>query len=485
MSTALKKMSTQALARLKSYWDAGDGPRTSTWASRYLQLALVAFVFAFITIWITSSYFAVSPTELTSLHLRDLHCEASQAVSKVHCFSDFSIVREIFDRADPWNAGKVSTSYPPIAWAPALTAATIGDSFLGGGHAGTLLYLFIAGICLLIPGLWAAKGRWRTDGLLVVLLTSIGAAPALSLLDRGNNVAFAIPFLLVTAVGYQRQDSRLLFIGIVGAALLKPQMIVLAALPLAQRQYRVAFGSAITAGVVTLLSFAAFPAHFPKNVLGWLHTMMAYNNYQEPGVGYPYNLSVGRSVVTVADSFFGGVMSAEFRGGLLHIVDKGGFIAVLGCLALSMAVLWFTAQKVPRIYSLALAFLMVILSSSVVSVYYTALLIVIAALILRDPNAEPRFSERFGVLDASPQVGRLAPYVIIIVTALILAPVILPTEIPAFVTGYHAKLTGRVVSLYQLWLGPLLLALFVFLVAYTPLLARRLARDPSSDPGEQ
>jgi hypothetical protein len=115
----------------------------------------------------------------------------------------------------------------------------------------------------------------------------------------------------------------------------------------------------------------------------------------------------------------------------------------------------------------------------VVAVYYAAPLLVLAALILRDPLAERSTDKLRGVLDSQSRMGRLLPSALVIVTALALAPLVIPTSNPLFTVGIHAELAGHVVGLYQILLGPVLLVFFLLLLIYLPIVDHRARKSAS------
>lgn len=432
-----------------------------SWRNRYLTVALVLFTVAFASIWAAASYFGIGPSGVVSFHIGDGHCDPARQGLGVHCFSDFSIVREVFSAPDPWNAGPVSTTYPPLAWSPALVLAVVNKYLLGDGVVGLWGYLAVAGLCLLTPAIWAARRRPLGEAVQIVLLLAIGAAPVLALLDRGNTLAFAVPLVLLAGISFVRDRRGMLIVAIVFAALLKPQLILLVGLQLARRRYWDIVTTVVTTVLITVASFAAFWAHFPDNLFGWLRNLRGYNDYQGLDIAYPYNMGIGRSVVSLIDLGSRGAADPAFRAGTLSAFASAQTVTTFVVLAFGAWLLWFAGARVPRTYVLMLCVFLVLYSSAVVYSYYLALLLVPAAIILRDPDSS---GFGLGALDSEPAVGSVLPWATIVVLGMVAAPIIIPTSAPIVTAGVHAALAGGVVSYYQIALGPVLLCYFILLV---------------------
>lgn len=446
-----------------------------TWSTRYQRLSVVLMGFALVTALIASYNSNTPPIQLLSYLIADGHCDPGTQGFGMHCFGDFSIVREAFANGPPWAKPTATASYPPLAWLPALLPVLIGDHLLGGGRSALVVYLLLAGVNVAVPAVWAARHRWGTDGAVRFALLTIGAAPALVVMDRGNTLAFTLPWLMMAAVGFLRDDSRLTFWGIVAASVLKPQLGLLVILPFCVRRYRLALTSAGTIVVTTFASFLVFGANAGLYAANWLRSTASYNGYQSPETSFPYNLSVPRSLVTIFDLTLRSALGPEQQQAILTVIaDTAQFSSILltGLIAVALVVLGPRAQ---RFYLLTLALLMPLYASAVTYHYYTAVLLVVAALVLRDPRPG---ADRAGVLDDDMADLTGLNRATIWALALILAPVVIATDFPPFLTGRATEL--GYVGLWQILSGPVLLAYTLVLLGSITRAAIRDGRTPQS-----
>lgn len=456
----------------------------STWANRYVALATALLVVAVGSIWYVSSYMQLAPSEILSFPLSDNWCIPSQEGIGVHCFGDYAIARSYFaGDFDPWNgaASLPPSNYSAIGWLPALAASWLG-SLLGGGRASLVIYLAAELTCLLTPAFWVGWRAKTAELPTSTLLLGVASAPVLIAIDRGNSVAFAVPFMLVAGIALVRRRWTWVVVGIVGAAILKPQLALLAVLLLVNRRYRDLAVTAVATAGLTVAGFAAFP-HFPTNLLNWVKAVTAYSAVQSAESTYPVNLGVGRSVVTLLDFLGAGqLMGAGSRTALAQWLDANGTTINLCLLATIAIVLWLSAKHIPAPWSLTLAVFAVLYSSSTVYTYYLTLFLVVVAVIVRDPDlARPVSLQRSGALDigdAQPRSIRAVNGALITVLALVMAPVIVPTQLLGDGIVRFWNLDGAR-TVYQTALGPALLVLFCFLVLGSLWQVRRRHRAAS------
>ncbi len=445
--------------------------RTSTpWAQRFVGLGAVLLALGVVSIFVTSSYLQAAPSEVMDFHVADGWCIPGTESIGQHCFGDFSIVDDYFGGdGDAWNAGGAvaPSNYPAIAWYPALAAVHLGH-LLGGGRAALLLYLGLSTACLLAPAIWVGWRRWSSRGAIALALIGLGSAPFLVTLDRGNSVALTVPPLLAFAVSFARRRYGWATVALICAALLKPQLAVLAVLLLAHRRYRDVAVAALGTATVTVLGFLPFP-HFPQNILGWLRALTSYSSIQSASAPYPVNLGLGRSLVNGLDLVgIGQGMGATARAHLASWLDAHGSTLNFTVLAVGAVVLLLFSRGAPHLWSLTLALLMVTFASSTVYLYYISMFVVPTALLLRSPveSEAGRSAPWHGSLDETTDGGRvhrLVAWTLVAVLALLMAPIAIPPRVLGNRLMSFWSLDGAS-GAYQVLLGPALVVLLVVIL---------------------
>ncbi|GAA3802414.1 glycosyltransferase 87 family protein [Cellulomonas soli] len=451
-----------------------------TWAERYGSLAVLGLGIGLLTLWVAASYLERVPSTLMVFPPADNWCQIGTESFGVHCFGDFAIVDELFAQ-DAWNSGWGSVaSYPALAWLPSLLIRRLGES-LGGGQLPTAMFLVVAGSCLLVPAVWAAWGNLRSRLPVTVVLVGASTSAFLVTMDRANTVALTVPALLLFAVAVSRRKFGWVGVAVTVAALLKPQLALLAVVLLAHRQYRTFVLTAVSTAGFTVLGFLAFPRYFPENLFGWVRAISGYSDIQSIDVGYPVSLGASRGVLTVVDLTGLGALLGDDRAALVDALGSAAGLLNLVVIGLLAAVILLTARRVNPLWTVFLAFGVVLYSSSTVYVYYLSMLLAVAALVLRDARTStpPTGRTWAGTLDDGPattasRMTRVATGSLVVATVLVLAPVVVPTAVlpDGLVDAWSV---GGVPSLYQLVSGPVLLAAMA-LVALGALRAWRSSR---------
>lgn len=424
-------------------------PGTSTGAPLLTTLAIPLTGLALVSAWVVSSYAGIAPTELLSFPVADGWCDVATEGVGSHCFGDFSLVNELFANADPWNSEMSGiASWPALAWMPAYVIWHLG-ALTGAGWVAPVLFALLTAAALLTPAWWAA--RQGTGATTVALLTLAGVAttPFIVTVDRGNPVGLAVPLLMWAAVSFARRRWSAMTVAVVLASLLKPQLALLLLLPLTHRQYLHALAGAAGSVLATVAGFLVFPQHFPANVIGWARSLLARTgDYQPLDQVYPYNIGIGRSLVSAVDaSGLGHLIGAAHRLGVEALVTAASPVLLAGALLLGTLALWLGRDRLSTPQAFGLASLVCLYTSGTVYLYYVAVLLVVLAMLYRDP----------GPADAA-QTAR-PETVTSVVLSLALAPVLVPVPGTWFGTSIVPY-----VSLWQVLVGPLLLVWFGWLV---------------------
>jgi Glycosyltransferase family 87 len=449
---------------------------TASTASAAATMAIPLVGLALVSTWFVASYGAVAPTQMLSFPVGDGWCATATESIGGHCFGDYALVHALFATGDPWNSAmRGIASWPALAWMPAIVVSHLGR-LTGVGWAGAAIFAVLSAVALLTPAWWAARRGTAVSR--VTLLTIAGAAttPFVVTVDRGNPIAFTVPLLLWAGVSFARRRWTPMVVAIVAASLLRPQMALLLVLVLVHRQWWRAVIGAASSVVATVLGFLAFPSHFPANVIGWVHSILGRTgDYQPLNQVYPYNIGVGRSLLTVADGTgLTAWMGAEGRSRLVELLTRAGPVLLVLALGVGTLALWFGRRSMAPASAFGLATMVSLYTSSTVYLYYVAALLVVVALVHRDAGAAAE--------STASTVDRRArrpgtPLVTATAVTFVMAPVILP--VPAHWFG-DSLVTW--VSLWQVLVGPALLIWFCWLAVAGLRSARSgsLVEDPSS-----
>lgn len=461
-----------ALPRRKRASGITIGTASTAAAAATMAIPLVGL--ALVTTWFVASYAGVAPTQMLSAPVIDGWCTPAESIGG-HCFGDYALVHALFATGDPWNSAMSGiASWPALAWMPAIIIWHLGR-LTGVGWAGAAIFAILSAAALLTPAWWAARRGSTTSR--VILLTIAGAAttPFAMTVDRGNPIGLTVPLLLWAGVSFARRRWTPMMVAIVAASLLKPQMALLLVLLLVHGQWwRTVVGAASSVGA-TVLGFLAFPSHFPANVVGWAHSLLGRTgDYQPLNQVYPYNIGVGRSLLTVADGT--GLttwMGPQGRTHLVDLVTRAGPVLLVLVVGIGTLALWTGRRSMAPASAFGLATLVTLYTSSTVYLYYVAALLVVVALVYRDAGTAAE-STRSTVDSSARRPG--TPRVTATAVTFVMAPVILP--VPAHWFGDPPV---ALVSLWQVLVGPVLLVWFCWLVVAGLRSARSgiLVEDPS------
>lgn len=352
------------------------------WPSRLLALLIGLFIIAVPTAWVVGSYYQQDLAFTQSFQSNDGWCDPATQGLGVHCFGDFQFPRVLLGESSIW-ANPSPHPYTPLSMAPHVVAGGLAD--VGLGVRGSLLvYLIFAAAALLAPALWTAFGSSRQfRNLLPVLIIGVASEPFLMTMDRGNSLAFAVPFLLLFALFLGREPAWVAPTAIVLAASVRPQFILLALGLVAVARLKAAGATIATFVGVTALSFALWPGGMLSNIREWAASVGAFSDSLDVAADVPVNLSASHAVVVLGRAVSnlpgplgaGGQAMQEFVAAYPTI--PGLFLVVLA------AVTFFVARgRIPLPVVLVVALALPTLVPTVSFGYYLVFALVLAALIL-------------------------------------------------------------------------------------------------------
>ena len=468
--------------------DQPSEPAT-TWSDRYVGFATLLVALCFPAIWVYAGYKGFSFNASLSFFADDYGCVKGVESFATHCFGDYAVIDDYLAAGDLWGSPATASVYPALGWAPTILTLRVGE-LVGDPIVGRNLFLALLACSLLTPAIWAARGSFSRRAPVTFLLIGLASAPFLIVLDRGNVIGLVVAPLLGVAISYARGNFRQMMVFIVICSLLKPQMILLVLLFLVYKKYRYLLATgAITAGI-TLAGFATFPSSFPQNIEGWLTALTKFSGYQSIDVLYPYNLGIGRTLLTISDFLqLSAILGEPARVDLAIWLQAHNTLLVIALLVIVASAIMLRKPGSNLIFPLVAVISIAVIAPGIAYSYYVAFFLVTVAMVLRDPRDDlAKLANRgrwTGMLDGPDSSGRragpFAKWALVVGLALLLTPLVV--ELPAF-TGlltnapnivqpsWMAIITNTpsppmVAGLIQVLYGPILLCLLLVSAALT------------------
>ncbi|CAM4077873.1 hypothetical protein MB901379_02160 [Mycobacterium basiliense] len=394
-----------------------------------------------------------------------------------HCFSDYAWQATAALRPDPWEhlgpANWPGNPYPPAAMVPFLLFGLIGK-WLHTPQVGLFCYLLTLVIAVLTPAVWASRGARGLERLVIFLALGVAAIPAWVAVDRGNSTGFLAPIALFFLVALCRRRWGLVTIMVILAALLKPQLVVLAVALFAARQWRMGGIAVVGAVISNLAAYLLWPSNLPETISQSIHNALGYGAFSdEISVG---NVSFGKALMWIPDG-----LKLLQTGGTLpdgYFAAPRALIGYAVLLLVVVAVL-VLGRRIPPVTAGIVLLAAASLFPAVTYRYYLVFVLAVAALVVRDPEGPPGA----GIFDRLGGGRRAVGISVSVAAALSLAHVAVPgPSFPVPVAGEPGVLTAfgtspvittTAVLSPALWL----VACMVIIVSY----ARKPARVASAD----
>jgi len=345
-----------------------------------------------------------------------------------HCFNDYTIGVAGSMRPNPWEPYPIlafsqyiptHNNYPAAGMIPHVVFGLLGK-WLGAPRLGLLGYLFVLTIACLTPAVWAARGARGLERVVVFVALGAAAVPAWMAIDRGNSVGFIVPIVLVFLVALCRQRWGLVAVMVVLAALVKPQLALLAVALLAARQWRLG-GIAVGGAVISnLAAYLLWPRDFPGTIMQSIRGTLGYGSFADR-VEFG-NVSFGRGLLLIPDivkrSQSGGYIPDGFLAGPRSLIGYG----ILMLVVVSVVAL---GRRIPPVMAGTVLLATASLFPTVAFRYYLVFALPVAALVVRDPDG-PAGS---GIFDRFATLGdrrRAVGICVGLAAALTIAQIVLP-----------------------------------------------------------
>jgi len=340
--------------------------------------------FAFLLYFFAPHYAGINLAAGLIFNSADVWCVGSLPVFGPHCFGDFGLgIMMVEKNHQVWTP---TDSYPPANYPPATFAiyAFFRLILITFGYTFTIFfYLSTLAICVLLPIWFLTKQYSRSDRFFLVMVLGTFSVPFLSVLDRGNTVAFLVPCILFTYLGVKIGSDKIQILGMVLAVALRPQAILLVTILIFQRKYRSAVKVISLSLVSNLLIMLAWDhSNFSSNLKYYIASLVGYGN-KSIDADFPYNYSLARAIYKILEYINLGISTQRLES----------LASILGYLLIVALLVTIYVKKVHEIKTLFyVALISMFLLAPVTYLYYTIFITLTVAIAL-DRNTSIRESE--------------------------------------------------------------------------------------------
>lgn len=314
--------------------------------------------------WVQAAYRDVPVTRNFSGPVLDGHCDPKIQGVGGHCFGDYyHTVNNLHRSFEPGV-----NNYPPPALLPHLVTSTIQDFFDLSLRAGLFLYLTACVVALMIPSIFVLRHKKDQYQLAAGFLLSVCSLPSLIALDRGNNVALIVPFLLAFCVYTKMLRFESAALALAFAAAIKPQFALAFVFFVGVRKWRALTLGLGLCAMVSVVGFALWPGNRIENVSVFISGLVSYGERILISSDYPPNLSASR----------GAYQFLSLLGISTPSVEHAGYIL----LAVALVTVIGRGKSIDETLLLTLSLLLPVLVPSVTFAYYLIVVVPLAAVIL-------------------------------------------------------------------------------------------------------
>ena len=382
--------------------EISDG--SNVWGEKLNSLTLAFVGLSFIGILVLGNYYDQPITQALSFTVQDN--ERFDSGLGLHSFGDYQEIRYALPTEqypNVWINSKFA--YPPTALIPNYFAKLIQIEF--GVQISLYVYLFALICCLSVPALYAARTIETTTGkILTLLLLTVFAQPVIMTFDRGNSVAFALPFIFFFALNFLRQRIYLASLFLVSATAIRPQFILLGLAFLITRRTKAIMASTISSILIFFVSFLFMPGPYSTNIESWYSNLQNFAKGSRMNSIFPANLSLSTS--------FGGLISPAWYSKLM--------VALL-IFIIFIFFIFRTSGDRPRVLIVSLS--LPTLIPEITYGYYSNFVIIIATFIIINPNFldHLKYVPLNRVTRVHNGLNNCYNYLLIMVIAISLAPI--------------------------------------------------------------
>lgn len=353
----------------------GEASRDLEAGRRFFQTLasglLLVLSLSMMLVWVQSSYLSSDPFRIISWVGADPPCGLSAPWTLGHHhFGDYALPWLWLQAETPWSADTcIPANYPAATLVPHSLLSVLPY------RSGLIIYLGLMAACLLGPFWWASRGAGWQVRLGVLSVVSV-TAPVLVTLDRGSTTALIVPALTVFAWAWTRGRWSLASGAVAVAAAIKVYPAILWVAPLVNRKWRQTALSVVACGAASILIWALYPGSVAESIGRFVDTVSYYSD-PTPAIVARSNYSLLGGVVALAE-LTPGVGWAALIDWLLNNPWLPGAVYLAGCAVL------IHLRRGAHVAVIALTLASVQLVAPVTYRYYSAFVLAVVALLVRD-----------------------------------------------------------------------------------------------------
>jgi hypothetical protein len=357
--------------------------------------------------WWWSSFFGVHFSEGISFLRKDGHCVSSVNGFGIHCFGDWiSPVTEaqngVFFIA---NSAPVNLLYSSIAY-------IVGEQAVP--RSATIAYLFLLTVALSVPIIWVFFSS-KIPLYKCLIVCGPFTLPGLTILDRGNNFGFAIPFLLAFAIFFlQGNEDKAIFFLIV-SSIFKPHLLVLLVVFLINRKIWYFVRGTCFGLTLHLAASLVYQPNPLKAIQTHFNQLVSYGTYVPLDRLDVSNISIAKGFHTLVSV---GIGPKEWMSQIQKFPTQIGIIVL--CVATFL--IWKNHEYISKTEQLTILLPLSVMFPGVTFAPYLGFVLIVAAIQLKNTAA---FIDNSHIKELV-QLDRYVDFSLIVAISLSLCSITLP-----------------------------------------------------------
>ena len=349
----------------------GDSEKRPITAKIFLIPVCALLLSQFFSFFV-SSYYGIKLSESLIFMAADGWCDTKSQGVGVHCFGDFSAFMQ-FDTAEPWKNS--TTAYPPLS--------IIFFSFFkfiygitNGSNTSLFLYQLLLVLSTISPSFYYFfRKDSRRGSSMIIAAASLLFAPALMVIDRGNNIGFAVPLIFLAYIFALEKRYKAFQLVTVLLALWKPQfgLLCLFLLMANKKKFFFQYIAITISSYVVIFSFFGLKDTL-SNVKYWLINLFKYQSYVDLPTVFPANISFANIFALPLYLFSKFELFASLK--VEKILNHPKFYSIVSVTSLlvCLVILYLNNRSLNEVQKITSLLILVIMTPTVSFAYYLVVL---------------------------------------------------------------------------------------------------------------